>query len=206
MRVRVAIMGLILAVAASVRPAVADDDLAEIDRLLSDSHILRAGFEQERHMAVLANPLRSQGRLTYDSGKGVLWQVTQPFPVVVVLRANEILEWTDDSEPRRLDLGSNPVYMALASVFFSALAGTSQGLEEGFDIEASVDGETWDLILIPKDALLATAIKEVELHGGRYVESVRISEARGDETMIRFSDFSETPETLHESERRFFAE
>jgi hypothetical protein len=202
---RAAITGLILALTASVRPAVADE-LAEIDRLLSDSKILRAGFEQERHMEVLANPLRSQGRLTYDSHEGVLWQITQPFPVVVVLRGNEILEWTDDGHPRRLDLGSNPVYTALASVFFSALAGTSQGLEEVFLIGATVNGETWTLTLVPKDAVLVTAIQQVELLGGRYVESIRIKEARGDETVIRFSDFSETPDTLHESERRFFAE
>jgi hypothetical protein len=187
------------------RPAIAAD-LADIDRLLAGSEILRADFVQERHMTVLEQPLTSQGRLTFSADEGVLWSILEPYPVVILLRRDEILEWADDGTSRRLNAGGNPIYVALADVFLSALAGNATGLTRTFTASPTIDGETWRLELVPQDALVGTAIDRIELSGARYVESVRIVESRGDETLIRFSNFSEQPGTLDESERHFFAE
>ena len=62
----------------------------------------------------------------------------------------------------------------------------------------------WRLGLKPRSAALAKVFARIELSGDRYVREVRIEEANGDSTQLRFSALKDAPATLAADEARRF--
>ncbi len=203
---------MVLALAAmltgGVAGASAGDDgatLTAISRQLIRSQVLRADFHQEKVMRALNRPLVSEGQLIFVEGRGVLWQVTAPYAVRVLVKADEIVEWEEGAQPRRMALGTNPIFRALSHVFLAALAGDVAVLGEQFDVQAALEGGGWQLRLRPKDPTLASVFSTVQVGGGPFIETVRLAEVSGDQTTLRFGGFKAGAGGLDEAETAYFA-
>ena len=89
-------------------------------------------------------------------------------------------------------------------LMFSLLNGEINGLTELFKIDGTADAKGWQLSLTPKQSALAKLMTQVDLSGDKYVRSIRIDEANGDKTVIKFSAQGNEPAKLSAEEAARF--
>jgi len=167
-----------------VPPAV-----ALVRQRLQLSPVLQGDFEQVKTIAGFRNPLVSHGDFLVARGQGVLWHTTRPFEsTLVVTKTRLFTRAADGSTANAMDAQSEPGLRQVNELIFALLAADLEALAERFTVEGeAVGAQGWKLVLVPRDPQLARFIARATLEGGRNVDSVRIEEARGDATLIRFA-------------------
>jgi len=173
--------------ALSCLSAQAAAPVAKIQEMLAKPPVLCGRFDQTKQLMGMKKPLLSNGRFCVVSGKGVLWKTLQPFPNTLRLKRDEIVQMQGDRVAMRLDSKQEPVVRMINSVLFSLLAGDLSQLETLFELDGSIQGNSWKVGLTAREPALAKAIGTLALTGGAYVKSVTIHEASGDHTEITFS-------------------
>jgi outer membrane lipoprotein carrier protein LolA len=154
---------------------------------------LYARYKEEKHVALLAEPIVSEGTVHYAPPRRMARHTRTPSPSHVVLDA-EALRFSDGTTTRQIDIGASPVVRALAESFLDVLAGDRAGLERSFVIEfhagdAANHASTWKLDLVPRTPELLGVLSEIQFEGqGLVVSQMRIREASGDEGTTTFSD------------------
>lgn len=161
--------------------------VAKIQAMLAKPPVMCGRFDQTKQLAGMKKPLASSGRFCVVAGKGVLWRTLRPFPSTLRLTRDEIVNYQGDRVAMRLDAKTEPTVRMINSVLFSLLGGDLAQLETLFDVDASVDTNSWNVALKARSPALAKAIGSIKLDGGAYVKNIVISEAGGDRTSIVFS-------------------
>ncbi len=179
--------------------------LAELSVQLRQNPLLRADFLQERKLRVLNRPLASQGRLLFVSGQGVLWQVIAPQPATLVIKPDEVIDFSDGNA-RPLAIRESPVFHTLVQVFLAALSGDLEGLSVTFELDLTGSERGWNLSLTPKNSDLAALLTTIEFSGDQFVTDILIAEASGDSTRIHFSEIRTEPAALDDEEEAYFAD
>ena len=180
------------------------DGLTDIRRLLSTNSVICANFTQKKLLRALTRPLVSTGRLLFVAGKGVLWEVVEPFPARVLVKKDALVKWNDDGSVQQLSLGQAPIFRALSQVFLAMFTGDLKGLQGTFKIDTNVLGSRWQLVLVPRDTAIAAIIASVTVKGGRFVDELDIEEGRGDHTQIQFDGTSTESCGLSVTEKGYF--
>ncbi|AMO95028.1 outer membrane lipocarrier LolA family protein [Collimonas fungivorans] len=173
--------------ACSAWSALAAAPVDKIQAMLARPPVLCGRFDQSKQLVGIRKPLLSNGRFCVVNGKGVLWRTLQPFPNTLRLKRDEIVQMQGDRIAMRMDAKQEPVVRMINSVLFSLLAGDLSQLENLFELDGSVQGNSWKVGLKAREPALAKAIGTLALTGGAYVKTVTISEASGDRTEISFS-------------------
>ena len=183
------ILALLLAGFASVLQAAPADDIASrLNARLEKTPVIRADFEQAKTMAAFKTPLLTRGRLVFTAQQGVLWQIDKPLKLTYVLQEDRIVEIDEDGAIQVRTSKDLPGMAQVGRIFRGLLGGQTQALGDLFDSRSSGDPErAWSLVLTPRNAQVGQFIGRIELTGGRHLESIRITEASGDSSTIRFS-------------------
>lgn len=169
-------------VAAAAAGAPASGSAPALERFLSgrrDVVSLRARFVQEKHVALLEEPLVSRGRFSFRRGHGFRWEVEEPERFVVEV-AGGVLRAGPPGELRAIEGGP-------AADLLAGLGGLLAGAEPaaGFDVRNT--GRPDVLVLRPRDPRLARSIASIELELDRETgvpRGLRIREPNGDRTRI----------------------
>ena len=194
-------LALLLAAALAL-PAQADDLLAGILERLAEPAVIRAQFVQERHLADMAQPAVSRGRLAVSRAEGVLWQVESPVRLTLAFGPERIVETGADGARRLRPQGG--VETQIGRVMRGILGADADSLRQGFAATAEGSAERWRIRLVPRPREMARVLREIRLAGGRHLESIEIEETSGNETRIRMSGFRVAAE-LEPAERACFA-
>jgi len=183
---------LLLATAFS---AQAQSDAALVRQRLQSAPVLRGDFEQAKTIQGFRNALVSHGEFMVARGQGVWWHTRQPFEsTLVVTRTRLFTRAPDGSTANVADAQTEPGLRQVNELVFSLLSADLDALSDRFAITAQAVGATgWTLTLVPRDAMVAKFLKGATLAGDRFVQTVRIDEARGDSTSIRFTHQSPSP-------------
>jgi hypothetical protein len=174
---------LCLGVSLSARAA---ETLARIAAQIEQYPVLRAEFVQNKQMAAMKRPLVTTGQLTFSRQHGVLWQIEQPYRVSYVLGEQRIVEISADGVRRERGMRDVPGLAQVGRVFRALLGADTAALQAYFDITVEGDVGQWDIRFKPRQAQLAQFLTGMRLTGGRFVDSIKIDEANGDSTQIRF--------------------
>jgi hypothetical protein len=177
-----------LCLAALCSAAQAAVPVAKIQAMLAKPALLCGRFDQTKTLAGMKKPLMSNGRFCVVSGKGVLWRTLKPFPSTLRLTRDEIVNFQGERVAMRLDAKQEPTVRMINSVLFSLLAGDLGQLDTLFEVEGSVEANSWKVALKARQPALAKAIGAISLGGGAFVNQIQISEASGDRTSIVFSE------------------
>lgn len=175
-----------LACLACVASANAAELLNEIAAQVQQYPVIRAEFEQTRQMAALKRPLVTAGRLTFSREHGVLWRIEKPYRMVYVLGEARIVEIGENGTRRVREARDVPGLAQVGRVFRAMLGANSAALREYFDVTAQGVPSKWTIELKPRQAQMAQFLTAMHLSGGGFVDAIRISEASGDSTQIRF--------------------
>jgi hypothetical protein len=174
---------------APAAPASTPDSAALVRQLLQVSPVLKGEFEQSKTLKGFRNPLVSHGEFVVARGQGVWWHTRKPFEsTLVVTQTRLFTRAADGSTNNVLDAQTEPGLREVNELVFSLLSADLDALAVRFTVVAQPVGATgWTMTLTPRDANLAKFLVQATLAGDRDVQSVRIDEARGDSTQIRFS-------------------
>lgn len=181
--------GLLLFLAFSL-PAQADDLLGSILKRLAEPRVVRAQFVQERHIADMARPTLSRGRITVSKPEGVLWQIESPVKVALAFTPSGIVQTGADGVTRRQAQRRGAVETEVARVMQGILGADEQALSANFDAAAQGGLERWTVHLKPRAREMARFLREIRLGGGRHLETIEIEETSGNLTAIRMRQFA----------------
>lgn len=201
---KVMLKAALAAVFLLMAPAKAAAPVAKIEAMLAKPQQLCGRFDQSKQLAGMKKPLASNGRFCVVAGKGVLWRTLQPFPNTLRLTRDEIVHFQGERVAMRLDAKTEPVVKMINSVLFSLLAGDLAQLDTLFEVDGSIDGNTWQVALKARQPALAKAIGSIRLDGGAFVKNISISEASGDRTSIVFSAIETGPAAITAQEAALF--
>lgn len=184
-------VGALGAALAGPSRAFAQGPTMTLDRLLdafSNMPGLHARFTEEKRMAMLVVPLRSEGEVFFAPPDRLLRRVTSPRESKALLIGGRL---TLDSGGRRqeIDLGQNAVVEGFVDTFRHVLAGDRGALERTYRIAFTNDDTGWRITLTPKTDALSRFLRDMVLEGdGRSLRTMTMNEANGDTSVTTFSD------------------
>ena len=167
----------------------ASADTAAVRQRLQLAPVVQGAFEQTKTIKGFRNALQSHGEFMVARGQGVWWHTQQPFEsTLVVTKTRLFTRNADGSAGNLMDAQAEPGLQQVNELIFSLLSADLDVLADKFTIVAQPVGAAgWTLALTPRDPNLAKFLVRATLAGERDVQTVRIDEARGDVTQIRFS-------------------
>ena len=150
---------------------------------------LSAHYREEKRIALLAEPLVSEGTVHYAPPDRIARHTLTPTSSSVVLDGTT-LRFGDGKTERSIDVASSPVVRAFVDSFLAVLAGDRAALERSFKVDFQTPGaQKWELTLTPREASLGGIIRDIRFTGDALVLSqMRIREASGDEGVTTFSE------------------
>jgi len=195
-----ALLAVVAATSGDERRAAALDKVAEapraltLDALLARFRVipgLSARYREEKHIALLAEPLVSEGTVHFAPPRRIARHALVPSPSSVVYDGAS-LRFGDGATEQRIDVGASPVVRAFVDSFASVLAGDRSALDRSFVVDFlasdAVHPDRWELSLVPRSAELLAILREVRFAGdGVVVARMVVREATGDEGVTTFS-------------------
>jgi len=138
---------------ADAPPPAASTAVTSLDALfalLARSPGLFARFHEEKQIALLVLPIKSDGTLHFDRRHGLAKHTLSPRKQSVLLSGSALTMW-DGSRTETVPLQSSAPLRALAEAFSLMLAADRAGLEKSFSLGFRSDGHAWQLALVPTD-------------------------------------------------------
>ncbi len=205
MSLAVASMALPAMAASASSPVAASSAVEVVRQRLQLSPVLKGEFDQSKTLKGFRNPLVSHGEFLVARGQGVWWHTTTPFESTLVATKTRLFTRAPDGTTNNgVDASTEPGLRQVNELIFALLGGDFDALADRFDVSAQAVGAAgWQVVLTPKDATIARFLVRATLAGDRFVQSVRIDEARGDATQIRFSRQAPAPAMSADESARF---
>jgi outer membrane lipoprotein-sorting protein len=150
---------------------------------------LSCKFSEEKHIALLARPLRSAGTIYFARDKGIARTTLTPKVEQVVVTATSIRIRTA-TRSEEIPLDKTKDLKAFALVFPTLLRGDRTELERAFDIGLyGSDAGWWALAFTPKTDSLRALVRRVVVFGRKAeIVALQVAEASGDTTDTRLTE------------------
>lgn len=188
-------------------PAHGDAQSPSLDRLLESFRGLpglSARFREEKRVALLAVPIRSEGEIHFAPPGRLLRKVTAPTTSTALI-ADGRLTFASQGQRQEFDLTRQPLVAGFVDSFRSVLAGDRAALERTYRISFRPRDEGWELTLRPRGEPLNRFLQEMTLVGrGVEVSRMRMVEVSGDSTTTEFFDIDASKRWSDAEARRVF--
>jgi outer membrane lipoprotein-sorting protein len=150
---------------------------------------LACTFTEEKHIALLAKPLRSSGTIYYDRDKGIARATRAPKPEHVVV-TRTTLRFRKGDRTEEIPLDKSKDLKAFALIFPTVLRGERGELERSFEVGLyGSDAAWWALAFTPKTDSLRALVRRVVVFGHKAeLVALQIVEASGDTTETQLSE------------------
>ena len=164
--------------------AQADISFMQLSRIASMPDELQGSFRQEKYLAVIDTSLKSSGRYSYRRGESMRWQILEPIQSELLMTPDGLSSRQGNDEILRLDTGGSPGAAIMGEILFALLGAQWELLQKYFELSGNIEGQQWQAVLIPRDAIVAHLFDRVELQGADFLERVILHETGGDITRI----------------------
>lgn len=163
-----------------------------------------ARFVEEKRIALLAVPLRSEGRIWFAPPGRLMRRVERPEPSAALIADGRLRMQQGDSV-EELAITDNPVLRGFIDSFRAVLAGDRAALARYYDATYTPSESGWELRLRPRGDALRRFLREIHLRGtGVVITEMRMTEVSGDETRTTFTQV-DTSRNFSDAElRRIF--
>ena len=183
----------------ALRAEPAPTTFSELLSGFSQSSGFEARFEEEKKLALLAAPLRSEGRLYFEAPSNLLRRVERPRAQDILVTQDQVKISNGEGEEQIIDLSSRGPARPLIESMIWIFTGDITSIEGTYHVdyrilseEVGVDRaneQRWRVILTPKGGPLAQLVRELRVSGaGRATDSLEFVETSGDRTLTRIVD------------------
>jgi len=164
------------------------DSVDSLFSVLARSPGFFARFHEEKQIALLVLPLKSDGTIHFDKQRGLARHTLSPQKQSVLLSGSTLTLW-DGTKTETVPLQSSAPLRALAESFSLLLAADRPGLEKSFSLAFQASGKSWRLALVPTLADLKKLVSEVDVAGEALTPRTLVGrEASGDESSMALSE------------------
>lgn len=171
-------------------PAVAAV-LQRLETHFNGIRTVQTRFTQEKNLAIFDRPMILKGDIALQSDGAFAWHVTEPVRYSLVMNGSKLRQWDEDADKvQEVSVTSNPIFQAVFSQLRNWFAGRFQELTRDYTV-ALVREKPLTLAFTPLSAVAGKSVKTVTVtlrDDERYVGEIRIEEAGGDVTVMRFHD------------------
>jgi hypothetical protein len=144
----------------------------------------RARYSEVRRVAVLAEPLKLSGTLSYTRPDRIEKRQTAPFAETLRVDGMRVTLERDGKASSMLLQGSSLVG-ALVESLRATLAGDAASLEGLYAVKLEGARSRWTLLLVPREAEVSGVVKRISIAGsGARLERIEILEAGGDSSTM----------------------
>lgn len=162
--------------------------VSQIAAHLAQAKGVRAQFTQTQTLAAMKQPLVSSGSLLFFRERGVIWQIDTPYQATYVITDAGVVELNAAGQRVTAHSAQGARGVAQVSKMMRAmLGGDLSALYSQFDVRAEGSAAQWRMQLTPNQPQIAQSIKGLEMSGGDYLHSLRITLANGDVTTLDFA-------------------
>ena len=178
--------------AAATQPAASSSDTQLVQQIaakLAQASGIRAQFTQTQTLSAMNRPLVSTGSLVFLRERGVIWQIDTPYKATWVITdagVNQVDANGQRVKTTQPQQGARGVAQ-VSKMMRAMLGGDLSALYSQFDVKAEGTPAQWRMQLAPNQPQLAQAIKGLQMEGGDYLKTLRITLANGDVTQIEFT-------------------
>ena len=169
-------------------PAAAQPSPSPIDTLMSRLAAVptsRASFTEEKTIAALTEPVRSEGLLVYRRPDHLEKTTTAPNRESLMVDGDRLSIVADDQQPRIIELDSEPSLRAMVYPVRGTLSGDLAALRRSYDVAMQGTLAAWRLTLTPREQSLKQLLRQVTVEGtGTELRAVRIVQANGDQSSM----------------------
>lgn len=165
--------------------------------------MLQGRFTQERQLAGMPKPLRSEGRFLLVPGQGLIWRAEKPFATVTVIAPSGLAQLVDGQQTLSLPASRLPFLRPFYDMLSGALAGDWRAIERNFTVTREDSGSMWVVRLVPKksDPVNAT-FESIRISGKGLVDRVEIAKTGGDQESLVFTDQTLSPAAIPPDDAR----
>ena len=159
-------------------------DLATVTAQLAQRKSGEARFTEERFVSGFDSPLRASGTLSFAAPDRFARFTTDPRPESMVVDGNNLV-LQRGGRSRQMALDAVPEVGALIEAVRGTLTGNAVTLQKHFKVKVEGSAVQWTLTLVPRDARLATQVRELKISGlVSDVRSVELWLAGGDRSLM----------------------
>jgi outer membrane lipoprotein-sorting protein len=180
--------------------------VSQIAAHLAQAKGVRSQFTQTQTLAAMKQPLVSNGTLLFLRERGVLWQIDTPYKATYAITDAGVVQI--DAAGHRVNARSAQGTRGVAQVskmMRAMLGGDLSALYSQFDVSAEGSAAQWRMRLTPNQPQLAQSIKGLDMSGGDYLQSLRITLANGDVTKLEFANSTAVAEPTPDERSLFGA-
>jgi outer membrane lipoprotein-sorting protein len=189
--------------AATGNPALVSSIASRLGQLKG----IRAQFKQTQTLSAMRQPLISTGALLFFRERGMIWKIDTPYKAGYVIDDTGVSE-LNASGQRVKTAGASHANGAqgvaqVSKMMRAMLGGDLSALYAQFDVAAQGTPEHWQMQLTPNQPQLAQSIRTLQMSGGAFLQTLRITLANGDVTQLDFTGSTAVDE-LTPAERALF--
>lgn len=140
---------------------------------------MRTSFVEVRDSKLLKAPLRISGEYLRPKDDTLVREVRAPYVETTTIRAGQATI-TRGGKSRTFSLSRAPELAGLQASFGALLAGDRALLEQHYRIAPQGTRAQWTMALTPRDAKLASKVRQITLHGrGAELRCIETQPAKG---------------------------
>jgi len=180
-------------------------DFLAVRSSLAGAAVVRSDFKQKKTLTVLKKPIVSAGNYIFSKDYGLYWNIGAPVDTSYVLTDSYMVERQKGFKQKVVTPDQQPAIFGLTEVFEAIFVGDLDRLSQDFAIHFVGSPSNWTIGLVPQRGLLKKMFKKVVLAGGQTVGEVKLYEANGDSTHLKFDNTTRRPPSLSAAEKKLFA-
>ncbi|MCP4666133.1 MAG: outer membrane lipoprotein carrier protein LolA [Deltaproteobacteria bacterium] len=162
---------------------------SRISRATSGVKTLASDFLEEKHVAMLQEPVFSRGRFYFENPDRLRWERIEPTPSGFAIQGNKAKRWRGQhGEPKVFELHEAPGIKSFADQVFAWVRADFEWLERGYRIRV-VQEDPVVLKLVPLSSSEKNYLNHLRIVFASdlsHVRIVEIHERDGDFTRLRF--------------------
>jgi len=180
----VGVLILALAACAAAAQTTAPPAFDELLQLLAARRHGHVTFTEVQQLAMLDRPLESSGELLYEAPDRLEKRTLKPKAQTLILE-HGVLTARRGHRTYVMELRDYPQVVPFVESIRATLAGDRAALERFFRVQFDGTLGAWTLLLVPVDATLAGAVKDIRIEGERdAVRTVEIRQSDGDRSLL----------------------
>ena len=147
-----------------------------------------ASFKQTKSLSSSPRKFVSTGSVQILPGTGMVWYTDKPYASVLAIGKSSLRQSIRGGEFTDLEIANNQVYVSISQCMDAMFSGNLSTLQSLFNAFFLLEGETWNLLLVPKDKGVSSFIDYIVMTGNKCLESLLIVEKGGDSVLYELSD------------------
>ena len=160
---------------------------AKVQKTAQNTQTIVSDFIQTKHIFVLDNVIKSEGKLVFQAPDLVRWEYVKPYLNVAIFKDNQLLV-NNEGKKQNIDLGSNKMFRSLNSLIVNSIKGDMFD-DTQFDLDYFKYDNAYLVKFVPKDKRIKKFIATFELKFSKsdaQVDEVKLIEPNDDYTLITF--------------------